>query len=212
MIWWTAFLIPAVTDLDTCKKRYWARFGCSIIWWRQAFTSGTQHVAQEGLPLATYYLVPSHMKCRVGLLQQSRPFSTVYSKREAALESSLHSRGVSLRQPSLKAGRPAADGRQALKLFLLGHLPLSLSRGEYIGSFRLRWLPTQCGSSWEVESSLGTPHLANKASRHWKTSLKAAARLSPPHYTTAIAMLSSAKWSHIISEGVFWFSFICKLR
>ena len=37
---------------------------------------------------------------------------------------------------------------------------------EYIGSFRLRWLPTQCGSSWEVESSLGTPHLANKASRH----------------------------------------------
>ena len=99
------------------------------------------------------------MKCRVGLLQQSRPFSTVYSKREAALESSLHSRGVSLRQPSLKAGRPAADGRQALKLFLLGHLPLSLSRGEYIGSFRLRWLPTQCGSplgNWKAHLGLLT--------------------------------------------------------
>ena len=49
------------------------------------------------------------MKCRVGLLQQSRPFSTVYSKREAALESSLQPTGVSLRQPSLKAGRPSAD-------------------------------------------------------------------------------------------------------
>ena len=194
----TAFLVPAVTDLDTCKKRYWARFGCSIIWWRQAFTSGTQHEAQEGLPLPTYIL-PSHMKCRVGLLQQqSRPFSTVYSKREAALESSLQPRS-----------EPSAGGRVALKLFLLGHLPLSLSRGEYIGSFRLRWLPTQCGSSWEVESSLGTPHLANKASRHWKTSLKAAARLSPPHYTTAIAMLSSANWSHIVSEVVSY-SFICK--
>ena len=45
------------------------------------------------------------MKCRVGLLQQSRPFSTVYSKREAALESSLQPRS----EPSLKAGRPAAD-------------------------------------------------------------------------------------------------------
>ena len=150
------------------------------------------------------------MKCRVGLLQQSRPFSTVYSKREAALESSLL---ADRSEPSAAFSEGwSAVGRQALKLFLLGHLPLSLSRGEYIGSFRLRWLPTQCGSSWEVESSLGTPHLANKASRHWKTSLKAAARLSPPHYTTAIAMLSSAKWSHIISEGVFWFSFICKLR
>ena len=150
------------------------------------------------------------MKCRVGLLlQQSRPFSTVYSKREAALESSLQPRS----EPSAAFSEGwSAGGRQALKLFLLGHLPLSLSRGEYIGSFRLRWLPTQCGSSWEVESSLGTPHLANKASRHWKTSLKAAARLSPPHYTTAIAMLSSAKWSHIVSEGVFWFSFICVLR
>ena len=208
-IWWTAFLVLAVTDLDTCKKRYWARFGCSIIWWRQAFTSGTQHVAQEGL-CTTSNLLPSHMKCRVGLLQQSRPFSTVYSKREAALESSLL---ADRSEPSAAFSEGwSAVGRQALKLFLLGHLPLSLSRGEYIGSFRLRWLPTQCGSSWEVESSLGTPHLANKASRHWKTSLKAAARLSPPHYTTAIAMLSSAKWSHIISEGVFWFSFICKLR
>ena len=91
MIWWTAFLVLVVTDLDTCKKRYWARFGCSIIWWRQAFTSGTQHEAQEGLPLCSN-LLPSHMKCRVGLLQQSRPFSTVYSKREAALESSLQPR------------------------------------------------------------------------------------------------------------------------
>ena len=95
------------------------------------------------------------MKCRVGLLQ-SRPFSTVYSKREAALESSLQPRS----EPSAAFSEGwTAGGRQALKLFLLGHLPLSLSRGEYIGSFRLRWLPTQCGSplgNWKAHLGLLT--------------------------------------------------------